>query len=159
VYGPGDGGPAHDTLKMYLQRKLPMLTQGTAYAWGYIEDIAQGHILAMEKGAAGENYFTCGPVHTLIDAMKLAEKITGVPLPKMVASPGMVSTMAKFTGLVDGRLNLPPMYTREFLMATTATYIAKNDKAKRELGWNPRSLEEGLPPTLKWEMEQLGMKV
>jgi nucleoside-diphosphate-sugar epimerase len=82
-----------------------------------------------------------------------------VPLPKMVASPGMVSTMAKFTGLVDGRLNLPPMYTREFLMATTATYIAKNDKAKRELGWNPRSLEEGLPPTLKWEMEQLGMKV
>jgi nucleoside-diphosphate-sugar epimerase len=142
---------------MYLQRKLPMLTQGTAYAWGYIEDIAQAHILAMEKGKAGENYFTCGPVHTLVEAMKLAEKITGVPLPKIVASPGMINAMANLTGLVDGRLNLPPLYTKEFLRATTGTYIASNAKAKRDLGWNPRSIEEGLPPTLKWEMEQLGM--
>lgn len=159
VYGPGDGGPAHDTFKMYLQRKLPLLTAGTEYSWGYIDDIAEAHLLAMEKGNAGENYFTCGPACTLVEAMKLAEKITGVPLPKMIASPGMVKTMANFTGLFDSKLNLPAIYTREFLMATTATYIAKNDKAKRELGWNPRSLEAGLPPTLAWEMEQLGMKM
>lgn len=159
VYGPNDAGPGHDTFKMYLQRKLPMLTQGTSFAWGYIEDIAQAHILAMAKGKAGENYYICGPVHTLIEAMKVAEKITGVPLPKMVASSGMINAMASLTGLVDGKLNLPPLYTSEFLRVTTATYIASNEKAKRELGWNPRSLVAGLPPTLKWEMEQLGMKM
>lgn len=157
VYGPGDTSAVHDTFQLYLRRKLPMLTQGTAYAWGYIDDIAQAHLLAMEKGKAGENYFICGPTHTLIDAMKLAERITGVPLPKMVAPPGMINAMASLTGLVDGRLNLPPLYTKEFLRVTTATYLAKNDKAKRKLGWNPRSIEEGFPPTLKWEREQLGI--
>jgi nucleoside-diphosphate-sugar epimerase len=157
VYGPGDGGPAHDTFKMYLQRKLPLLTQSTSYAWGYIDDIAEAHLRAMEKGKAGENYFICGPVHTLTETMKLAEKITGVPLPKIVASAGMVNVMARLTGLVDGKLNLTPMYTSEFLRATNATYLGSNEKAKRELGWSPRSIEEGLPPTLKWEMEQLGM--
>jgi nucleoside-diphosphate-sugar epimerase len=158
VYGPGDGGPAHDAFKQYLQRKLPMLTEGTTYSWGYIDDVAQAHVLAMTRGRAGENYFTCGPVHTLVEAMKLAEKVAGVPLPKMVASQGVIKAMANVTGLFDRKLNLPPIFTREFLMATTATYIAKNDKARRELGWTPRSLEEGLPPTLQWEMAQLGMK-
>lgn len=157
VYGPGDGGPAHDTLQLYLQRKLPMLVKSTTYAWGYIEDIAQAHILAMTRGKAGENYYTCGDVHTLVDVMTLAEKITGVPKPKLIASPGMLNIMANLTGLVDGRINLPPLYTKEFLRVSTATYIASNEKAKRELGWNPRSIEAGLPPTLKWEMAQLGM--
>ena len=159
VYGPGDQGPGHDTFVLYLKRQLPMLVQGTAYAWGYIDDIAQAHILAMSKGKVGENYFICGPVKTLVEAMTLAEKITGVPAPKLVMPPSMVKVTAGLTGLVDGLVSLPTLYTPEFLRVSTATYIGKNDKAKRELGWNPRSLEAGLPEALKWEMAQLGMKV
>jgi nucleoside-diphosphate-sugar epimerase len=89
--------------------------------------------------------------------MKLAEKITGVPAPRLVVSAGSIKAMSGLMGLVDGRLNLPPLYTSEFLRVSTATYIASNDKAKRELGWNPRPLEAGLPVALRWEMEQLGM--
>jgi nucleoside-diphosphate-sugar epimerase len=38
------------------------------------------------------------------------------------------------------------------------TYLGTNAKAVRELGYNPRSLEEGLPETLHYEMQLLGMK-
>lgn len=158
VYGPGDQGASHDTWVLYLKHQLPMLVSGTAYAWGYIDDIAQSHLLAMERGKIGENYFTCGPVRTLVDVMRLAEKITGVAAPKLIAPPGLLKAMAGVTGLVDGALSLPPLYTSEFLRVSTATYIGQNDKARRELDWNPRSLEQGLPPTLEWEMQQLGMK-
>jgi len=158
VYGPGDQGPSHDTFVLYLKRQLPMLVSGTSYAWGYIDDIAQAHLLAMDKGKIGENYFTCGPVHSLVEAMHLAEKITGVPAPKLVMPPAMIKATAGITGLIDGAINLPPLYTGEFLRVSTASYIGVNDKARRELGWNPRSLEAGLPIALKWEMEQLGMK-
>jgi nucleoside-diphosphate-sugar epimerase len=37
------------------------------------------------------------------------------------------------------------------------TYIGSNKKAKRELGYNPRPLKEGLTETLKHEMKLLGM--
>lgn len=157
VYGPGDGGPGHDTWVQYLNGKLPMLVQGTSYAWGYIDDIAQAHLLAMTRGVVGQSYFTCGNVYTMVETMKMAEAITGVPAPKFVAPAGMIKAMSALTGLVDGVLDLPMLYTGEFLRVSTATYIGKNDKAKRELGWNPRTLEDGLPPTLKWEMQQLGM--
>jgi nucleoside-diphosphate-sugar epimerase len=38
------------------------------------------------------------------------------------------------------------------------TYIGSNAKARRELGYNPRPLEEGLPEILNEEMRLLGMK-
>ena len=37
------------------------------------------------------------------------------------------------------------------------TYIGSNAKARRELGYNPRPLEEGLAETLRHEMTLLGM--
>jgi nucleoside-diphosphate-sugar epimerase len=157
VYGPGDQGPIHDTFQLYLKRKLPMLVQETAYAWGYIDDIAQAHLLAMDKGRLGQSYFTCGPVHRLVDVMRLAERVSGVPAPKLVVPSGLVQAMSALTGLVDGALTLPPLYTSEFLRVSTATYVARNDKARRELDWVPRSLEEGLPLALRWEMAQLGL--
>ena len=157
VYGPGDQGPSHDTFVLYLKRQLPMLVQGAAYAWGHIEDIARAHILAMDKGKIGDCYFTCGPVHTLVDAMHLAEKVTGVSAPTLVMLPTLVKATAGLTGLVEGFVNLPALYTPEFLRVSVATYIGKNDKARRDLGWSPRSLEAGLPETFRWEMQQLGM--
>jgi nucleoside-diphosphate-sugar epimerase len=37
------------------------------------------------------------------------------------------------------------------------TWIARNDKAREELGFNPRSLEDGLRPTIEHEFRVLGM--
>jgi len=37
------------------------------------------------------------------------------------------------------------------------TYLGDNAKARRELGYDPRPLDEGLPPTLLDEMALLGM--
>ena len=51
----------------------------SAYSWGYVDDVAQGHLLAMEKGKIGESYIIAGPCHTLAEMLHMAEKITGVP--------------------------------------------------------------------------------
>jgi nucleoside-diphosphate-sugar epimerase len=57
----------------------------TAYSWGYVDDIARAHLLAMEQGKPGEHYIIVGPLHMLVEAMDLAERITGVPAPRHVA--------------------------------------------------------------------------
>src|SRR5919197_77958 len=54
IYGPGDTSILRRTLIDFLQGKLPMLPNKAGICWGHVEDIAYGHILAMEKGVPGE---------------------------------------------------------------------------------------------------------
>lgn len=158
VYGPGDTSPAHDALVQFLKRRLPATPQKTAFAWAHVEDIAHGHILAMEKGRVGEDYIIAGPVHTFIEAMAIAEEITGVPAPKLHPAPAMLKATAALMGLVEKVVPVPSSYTREGLLTTAGvTYSGDNAKAKRELGYNPRPLREGLRETLEYEMQMLGI--
>lgn len=158
IYGPGDLGPSHDAFVQFLQRKLPMMPQQTAYAWAHVDDIADAHIAAMQKGRVGESYFICGPNHTFIEGMSLLEKISGIAAPRMTASPALLRAMSGVMSIIEKIVNLPPSYTSEYLRAIAGvTYLGKNDKAKRELGFNPRPLEVGLRETIAEEMKALGL--
>ncbi len=159
IYGPDDTSSVRTTLIQYLQRKLPVIPTQTAYSWAYIDDIAHGHILAMEKGKVGESYIIAGPTHTFVDAMHLAEKITGIPAPRLQVAPSMMKVMASTMGIVEKVIPVADEYSAEYLrISAGVTYIGTNAKAKRELGYNPRSLEDGLTQTLKHEMHLLRMK-
>lgn len=158
VYGPGDESSVHETFVSYLKGKLPVLPAGTTYCWGYVEDMAMAHILAMDAGRAGESYITAGPPHTLIDAMSTAQRITGIKAPKVHMPPGVMRVMAGITKVAGAILPLPAMYSAETLRSTAGvTNLASSEKAKRELGFTARSLEDGLRPTLAYEMKSLGM--
>ncbi len=158
IYGPGDTSSVRTTLIQYLQRKLPVVPLGTAFSWGYIDDIAAAHIAAMERGQVGENYFICGPTHTLLAALELARDITGVQLPALRATPGLLKANAAIMGVVERLIQLPETYTREGLRTIAGvTYIGSNAKARRELGFEPRSLRVGLEETLRHEMQLLNM--
>jgi nucleoside-diphosphate-sugar epimerase len=158
VYGPGDTSTIRTTFIQYLKRKLPLLPQGTAFSWGHVDDIARGHILAMEQGQAGQAYIIAGPTHTLIDALELAQHITGIPAPKRHLSPGALKTMASVMGAVGKLAPLPEEYTAEYLRVSAGvTYIGSNAKARHDLGYAPRSLEVGLTETLYHEMELLDL--
>ena len=159
IYGPGDTSTVRTTFIQYLQRKLPVIPARTAYSWAHVDDIARGHILAMEKGVAGESYIIAGPTHTLVDAMQMAQNITGVPAPRIHLAPSVMKTMAATMGVVEKVVPVPADYSSEYLRINAGvTYIGSNTKAKGELGYQPRPLEDGLRETLTHEMQLLGMK-
>jgi nucleoside-diphosphate-sugar epimerase len=159
VYGPGDASSLHTTLISYLQRRLPMVPQKTAYCWGHVEDTARGHVLAMEKGKPGESYIIAGPAHTVVAALELAEEITGVPTPRLHPTPGIMKLSAALMGIVGAVMPLPELYSAEVLrLSAGVTYYGSNDKARRELGFAPRPLDQGLRETLRYEMRLLGME-
>jgi nucleoside-diphosphate-sugar epimerase len=158
VYGPGDTSAVGETFKQYLQGRLPMLPATTAFCWAHVDDVARGHILAMEKGVPGESYILAGPPHTFVEAFELAEKITGVKAPRLRVNPAMLKLMSKFMGVIGAVVPLPETYTAESLrVAAGVTYLASNEKAKQELGYKVRPLEEGLQETLVYMMKELGL--
>jgi nucleoside-diphosphate-sugar epimerase len=160
VYGPGDTSSVRTAFIQYLQRKLPIVPEQTAFSWAHVDDIAHGHILAMEKGVPGQSYIIAGPTSTFEDALKLAEQITGVPMPKLRATPGLLKAMSGLMGYVERAVPVPEDYTAEYLRINAGTtYIGDNAKARRELGYQPRPLKQGLAETLEHEMRLLGMPV
>ena len=144
-YGPGDTSEIRPLIVRYLQRKLRALPKRTAYCWAHVDDTARGHLLAMEKGSVGQTYMLAGWPHTLIDAFDLAERITGIHAPRFHASPGLLRAMAAISR------------SERLRVAAGVTYLGSNAKARRELGFAPRPLEEGLRETLRHEMRLLGI--
>lgn len=157
VYGPGDTSSVRGMFTQYVQRRLPMIPRRTAYCWGYIDDIARGHILAMERGRTGESYMICGPAHTLVDALAMAREITGIAPPASVP-PQLLRAMSMVMRPIERVVEVPRTYTSENLRVIAGvTYLGDNAKARRELGFAPRPLVDGLRLTLEHEMRLMGM--
>src|SRR5262249_14293044 len=123
-------------------------------------DTRRGHIRARKKGAPGESYITAGPAATFEDALKLAEQITGVPVPRLRLAPGVLKAMSGLMSVVERVTPVPEDYSAENLRINAGvTYIGDNTKARRELGYSPRSLKAGLAETLYHKMRFLSMPV
>ena len=155
IYGPGDTSTLRRNIIDFLQGRLPMLPTQTTLCWGHVDDIAHGHILAMEKGQIGETYIIAGEPSTLQNTFQLASHLTGKDAPRAIP----YQTIEAFSVLVKPFDSfLPETYTSEGLRTIAGvTYIGDNRKAKRFLGYNPRPLREGLESTLRHEMSLLGM--
>ena len=160
VYGPGDTSQMGDTIRQYLQRDLPMLVRGAGYCWAHIDDIADGHLLALDRGDTGESYIIAGPPHTMVDAFELAERVTGIPAPSVRVPPWLVRGMAAGLRPIHRVVGLPGQFHPETLRVVAGvTYYGDNAKARAELGYAPRPLDEGLPHTLAAELERMGLEV
>lgn len=155
IYGPDGTSMSDEGLILYLKKKLPVMPAKAAYCWGHVDDIADGHILAMKKGATGSTYIIAGPPHTFVEALQMAKKITGIRLPPIVP-PWMLKMSAAVVSLIENFIPLPEMYRSEAQRVQAGvTYLGDNSKAKRELGYQPRPLEEGLRETLTYELKKI----
>src|SRR5262245_22138135 len=157
VYGPGDTGPPHDFLMDFLHQRLLVLPRRTTFAWGYVEDIARGHILALERGRPGETYILAGPVHSMEQAVDLLVRLTGLTARALRPGPRTVRALAAAMNLVGKVAQLPPLYSGETLRSIAGTsFTATSAKAERELGFTPRGLAAGFRDTLLHELPRLG---
>ena len=156
IYGPGDTSSLRVALRDFLHGRLPMLPTQTAFCWSHVDDIVQGHILAMEKGKIGENYYICGEPYKIVDAYKLASQVSGKRAP-MTVPYQMMKILSVLVKPFDAIL--PDAYTSEGLRVVAGvTYWGDNSKAKRDLGYNPRPVSEGWVETVKYEMKLLGIQ-
>jgi nucleoside-diphosphate-sugar epimerase len=155
IYGPDDTSTVRTNIISLLKSQLPMVPDKTEFCWAHVDDIVQGHILAMEKGKIGESYIIAGERCKAADAFKLAAQISGKRAP-MIGLPIIAKVMSILAAPFDKVL--PETYTSEGLrIIAGVTYIGDNSKAKRELGYDPRPFRDGWTETIRHEMKLLGM--
>lgn len=158
VYGPGDHSLVAKTLRRYLLGELPVAPRETAFCFAHVDDVARGHILAMEKGRTGESYFICGAPMSVVEVLRLCERICGRRAPRVHAPPGLLKISSALMRVVERVISVPELYSAEALLVNAGTtYLGSDAKARRELGFTTRPLEEGLRETLRDAMQQLGL--
>jgi hypothetical protein len=78
-----------------------------------------------------------------------AAAIGGEKPPRMTVPPLMLKAMIPVGRFVGPAMGLPPNLGEMISAAHKVTYLAKDDKARRELGYEPRDLDTGLSETIR----------
>lgn len=148
VYGPGDTAQTGAFIAQVVAGKRPLAPAGGGVCWAHVDDVAEGHVLAMEKGRTGESYMLAGPRATLADGLRMVAAIAGTKGP-LVLPTRLVRLTAALMGVVGKVLPVPPDLAAETARAGLATYYGTPARAERELGWHARPLEQGLRQTVE----------
>jgi nucleoside-diphosphate-sugar epimerase len=152
VYGPGDTSSLGQMIDQFLSGKMPLIPfPDTGLCFAHVEDTAAGIVLALDQGKAGEAYFLSGPATTIRGAIETIAKVSGRKAPKRAFPTPLLKAMTPIGPLIGKMLGQPPNLRELISAADGVTYWASNEKARRELGYAPRGLEEGLRATLETE--------
>jgi nucleoside-diphosphate-sugar epimerase len=150
VYGPGDTSQLFDLMDQFLSGKLPLLPfPDLGICLTHVEDIAGGILLGLDKGKAGETYVISGPEATMRSAVDKLAEISGRKAPKRALPTGLMKAMVPIGPLVGRMMGQPPNLRELISSADGVTFWASYEKAGRELGYAPRSMEEGFRQTLE----------
>jgi len=148
VYGPNDHSQASEQLELAYRGKLRYYAFPTAgLAWVHVHDLAEGIVSALDRGRIGESYVLSGDPHRMSDSLALAARLAGRKPPRFSIPTGVLRTLAPLNDRLGGFPGFPADMRETISAAENVTYWAKHEKATAELGFNPRSLEQGVADT------------
>ena len=148
-FGAGDHHLTSTRLvRSFLLGRVPVYTDGAASIVD-VRDVAEGHLLADERGGVGERYILGGRNYTFDRLFADLGRLSGIDPP--VKLPGRAARAAAgLLGAGGQRWPLTPLEVR----AAGQWWTYRSTKARRELGWRARPHEETLEATVGWHLER-----
>ena len=121
-----------------------------------VRDVAAGMVLAAERGRPGERYILSGTNIGLRDLLGSLEELSGQRMPRRAIPPSValatatiLEWIADWTGQEE-----PPAATREGVHLALRAASFDNGKARRELGFAPRGIQDALRNAVRWIQSQ-----
>ena len=158
VIGPYDAEPSYlgqFFVDMY-RRDLPILVKA-GFDWVDVRDVVEATLAAESRGRRGENYILSGRWHSTMEMARLSQAVTGVPPPRLVCPIAVARVWAPFQVAWDRLRRHRLRFTRDALsMLATSNRRISSDKAREELGFDPRPAADSVRDAYRW-FEEHGM--
>ena len=150
--GPRDSRPT-PTGKLvldFLNGRMPAYVD-TAMNVAHVDDLAEGHLLALERGAQGRSYIVGGENLTMAELLALLAGRTGLPAPRRRV-PGVVALGAAYASdAVQGRLlRREPSVPLEGARMAATHMIYDDSRARTELGYRSRPPADAVEDSARW---------
>lgn len=147
IYGPGDTSTLGTMMREVAAGKRVIAPSSLRMVEAHVADVAEGHVLAMERGRSGESYMLAGEQTNAHALMTYVAELSGGHKPLDMPGPAL-SLMSRIVGPLGRVLPLPSEFSAEGLRAASASYLGTPEKAIAELGWSFRPLSEGIAETV-----------
>jgi dihydroflavonol-4-reductase len=150
VYGPGDHSELGNIIDQTRTGKLKMLMfPETGFNLVHVDDVAEGILLAHDRGRIGESYVLGGEISTMGDLIRKVADISGRRAPAREMPVSLMKMAIPIGPVVGKMLGFPPNLRELIRSSDGVTYWATDEKARRELGYAPRDMDRGLRQTLE----------
>jgi dihydroflavonol-4-reductase len=153
--GPGDTRPT-PTGKLvteFLNGRVPAFVDTTLNVV-HVDDLATGHLLALEHGAIGRSYIIGGENLQMGDFLAALAACTGLPAPKLLVPRSLALAVGALSQLVEGRLlRREPSVALEAARMSTTNMMFDDRRARDELGHSPRPAAEAFADSARWFVE------
>jgi dihydroflavonol-4-reductase len=116
----------------------------------HVDDVAQGHLAALERGIAGERYILGGENVHVREMLGEVARRAGCRPPMVKLSIPVVYPLAiasEAAGWITGK---PPFVTRDSLRMAREYMYFDDTKARQALGYRSRPYEEGIAEAIGW---------
>lgn len=151
-FGPRDIAPTPTgaIVRSLLARQVPGWGPGGICTID-VDDCAEGHLLAEEKGRVGERYILGNDNVTLKEFFEIVCRVAEVPVPKVPFPGALAAGVALGLELwADHVSHKEPQATYRSMRYAQRNAFFSNAKAKRELGLPSRPLEETVRRAVSW---------
>jgi dihydroflavonol-4-reductase len=150
--GPRDLKPT-PTGRMILQAaagRMPAYVD-TGLNLVHVDDVARGHLLAFERGRTGERYILGGRNMTLKEILEELANFTGRPAPRVCLPHNLILPVAY---MVEAFARVSragePFITVDGVRLAKKRMFFSDEKARKELGYNPGSVKQALKDAVDW---------
>jgi nucleoside-diphosphate-sugar epimerase len=143
LYGPDDPGLPGDLHRRLARGGLRICALGAVpVTLLHVDDCVEGLALAAERGTDGDEHILAGACVTVREWLTLAATLAGRPPPRLWLPDMLVR------GAAAAARTASPRVSEALAMSRGRGWAFRADKARRDLGWTPRSLEDGLRETM-----------
>ncbi|HJO27442.1 MAG TPA: NAD-dependent epimerase/dehydratase family protein [Planctomycetota bacterium] len=142
IFGPAPGrSNTVEFLRRVAAGRLGPLAPPASLAVVGVDDVADGMLLALEKGRRGRRYILTESNPTHLAVFRCVAAALGVAAPRRTAPTWLWPWIVGAVSLVD-RLRPAELVTPQALRALGTSFRFDNSRAREELGWNPRPFPE-----------------
>jgi nucleoside-diphosphate-sugar epimerase len=149
VYGPGDHSEIGNFIEQTRAGKLRMMMfPELGFNLVHVDDVAEGILLAHDKGEVGQSYVLGGEISTMRKLIEKVAELSGRKAPKRELPPAMMKLAIPIGPVVGKLMGFPPNLAELIKTSDGVTFWATDEKARQQLGYRPRDLDTGLRETL-----------
>lgn len=161
IVNPSNIMGAYDTVnwsrmfRLVSQGRLPAVPPGGG-SFCHARDVARMHVVAAERGRVGHNYLLGGAQTSYLGLAREMSRVLGVKRRFVTLHPSMMNAYARVEEWIAPLFGREPDVTREAVLLLSHNIYCNSKKAKTELGYEPRSLEDMLKDCHAW-MKEAGL--